>query len=68
MSDLRAPFETVPTLEKFSNYLQLPTNKTFYYEWGNNDTSEICADDEEEDEEGIQEKDEETANEEDLPT
>lgn len=32
--ELRAPFEPIPILDEFINYLQWPTSKSFYFEWG----------------------------------
>lgn len=37
MHDPHASFELIPTLEEFSSYLEWPTNRPFYYEWGSSD-------------------------------
>lgn len=72
---LVSPGELVHTPYEFSNFLQWPTNRWFYYEWGSGDTSGSGAekythanddddddDDEEEEEEGKQGECEEISN------
>lgn len=68
MHEPHAPFESVPIPEEFSSYLQQPTNRSFYNEWGSGGTTrsgireKVCVDDDydEENEEVIQGEDKET--------
>lgn len=39
MQNPHAPFELVPTQDKFKSYLQWHINRSFYYDWGSGDAS-----------------------------